>query len=492
MLNASAVNTMKQLKILSKNLRLSVLLMTGLTCCQCTWAAEPLQGGIKDEAVLHPSLTVIPAGVKSQAPLRGSLDSNYLQASTSVIQLSGNHFTSGQPTYALPPTGQYTPQLNAQIPYSSYGPIRTYGEHGIIAPISTYKQDLRTNITSVGPQMSSTPSYSAKGITTWGTPQPAATPALSTHEGITTYVPGYEVKTVSRPSSLVTAYHCMHGNLPFLCPGHCTILPGYSATHQDYKVDSIRGADSTTPGSSTVVSTGNQVQVVSSREGVVTWAPGYEVKVTVPHTEKETLGGMWSTKPLPEALSARPGSLALKTPIDPVFVNIQRVPEEQSATALMLPQLEKANVAISPNWGDWYKQVARAIYSRWQYADVGVGTAVVKVRVDTAHRVEAQVVDFIPAEDVRRDVQVETNFRQTALKAANSVQTYDIPGFPPGSNNKSVSFDIELKRTADGPTGFSILSSAEAAKKLEQQAPALKQSQPTAPVKHTQGADWEL
>ncbi|HMX45378.1 MAG TPA: hypothetical protein PKC93_05465, partial [Candidatus Obscuribacter sp.] len=105
---------------------------------------------------------------------------------------------------------------------------------------------------------------------------------------------------------------------------------------------------------------------------------------------------------------------------------------------------------------------------------------------------EAQVVDFIPAEDVRRDVQVETNFRQTALKAANSVQTYDIPGFPPGSNNKSVSFDIELKRTADGPTGFSILSSAEAAKKLEQQAPALKQSQPTVPAKHTQGADWGL
>jgi len=148
--------------------------------------------------------------------------------------------------------------------------------------------------------------------------------------------------------------------------------------------------------------------------------------------------------------------------------------------------LEKASVAVSPNWGQWYKDVAKAIYSRWQYADVGIGTAIVQVKVNQVHELQAQVVDFKAAPNIARNVKVETQFREAALKAANSVKYYDIPGFPSGTTQKEVTFNIELKRGADGPGGFRVVKGDEADNT------ASGTSKPTQSEGNKKVSDWEL
>ncbi|MBX9940018.1 MAG: hypothetical protein K2Y32_12230 [Candidatus Obscuribacterales bacterium] len=446
--------------------------------------AEPLQGGIKSDNEIKPSLTVLTGESKKDVslkpPLQGSLDHNYLQSSTSVIQISGNKYLNGGPTLQ---SGTNQSFLNIQVPSTSYGPIRTYGS-GVIAPIVTSHQETSTQTYRV-PEQVSTPGRSG-AVTDYGSPKPSPTLAVSSVSGVTTYVPGFEVKTVTRPSNLMTVYHCIHGNLPFLCPGHHIIEPGYKAEYNQYSPDQIRGFDSKN-GTPTTVVEQNKVKPYSSREGIVTWAPGYEVTVTVPHTVNDSLGGKWTTNMTALGATAKGGNFRLPVDTNPVFVNMQRVPEEETATTLMLPALEKAAVAVSPNWGQWYKDVAKAIYSRWQYADVGIGTAVVQVKVNQVHDLQAQVVDFRAAPDVARNVKIETQFREAALKAANSVKYYDIPGFPAGSNQKEVTFNIELKRAADGPGGFRVVKGDEEESNTTSSISTPRQGEGVKKV-----SDWEL
>ena len=462
------------------------------------WASaqtQPLQGGIKSDNEIKPSLTVLTGESKKdislKPPLQGSLDHNYLQSSTSVIQISGNKYLNGGPVLQ---SGTNQSFLNIQVPSTSYGPIRTYGS-GMIAPIVTSHQEASTQTVNVPGQASYSPARPG-GITDYGgnqisSPKPSPTLAVSSVSGVTTYVPGFEVKTVTRPSNLMTAYHCIHGNLPFLCPGHHIIEPGYKADYNTYTPEQIRGFDSKNGTPTTVVEqnqgkTSPTSKAYSSREGIVTWAPGYEVTVTVPHTVNDSLGGKWTTNMTALGATAKGGNFRLPVDTNPVFVNMQRVPEEETATTLMLPALEKASVAVSPNWGQWYKDVAKAIYSRWQYADVGIGTAIVQVKVNQVHELQAQVVDFRAAPDVARNVKVETQFREAALKAANSVKYYDIPGFPSGTTQKEVTFNIELNRGADEPVGFRVVKGDEADNT------ASGTSKPTQSEGNKKVSDWEL
>jgi hypothetical protein len=69
---------------------------------------------------------------------------------------------------------------------------------------------------------------------------------------------------------------------------------------------------------------------------------------------------------------------------------------------------------------------------------------------------QAELIEFIPATDVERNIPRETEFRETAVKIVDQVGFFEIPDFPKPPANQ-VTFDIDLKRTVNGPTGVSIV-----------------------------------
>jgi hypothetical protein len=99
--------------------------------------------------------------------------------------------------------------------------------------------------------------------------------------------------------------------------------------------------------------------------------------------------------------------------------------------------------------------MAKAIYTHWQMVDVCPGTAKLEVTVKANHDISGQVIEFTPVADIERNVQRETEFREMAVKIVDQLGFFEIPGFP-NTPNSQVVFDIDLKRTVNGPTGSSV------------------------------------
>jgi hypothetical protein len=187
-----------------------------------------------------------------------------------------------------------------------------------------------------------------------------------------------------------------------------------------------------------------------TRNGVTT-APGFEVTITPPGLSKETLGGRWSTNPTsPIELSA----LANPLRTEHIYNRIEPVGEEvQVARTGVLPQLQPGKC---DTWPQWYRAIAKVIYTHWQTVNVCPGTAKIEVTVKANHDIAGQVVAFTPAADIARNVPQETAFRETAVKIVNQLGFFEVPDFPNPPTGQAV-FDIELKRTVDGPTGISVV-----------------------------------
>ena len=170
----------------------------------------------------------------------------------------------------------------------------------------------------------------------------------------------------------------------------------------------------------------------------------------VPGYRKETLGGQYSA-PTAAGLLAHAGKLKPGGGefAEPVIAQ----QEPLKADALLLPSL---NATVAPTWSDWYHRVAGAIYARWQSVDVGPGVATVRVTVSSDRNLSAQVEDFQPADNVSRNVDAETNFKQCALNAVQLVKQYEIPKFPENADLPRVTFDLEMKRNVESKPGFDV------------------------------------
>jgi hypothetical protein len=191
-------------------------------------------------------------------------------------------------------------------------------------------------------------------------------------------------------------------------------------------------------------SPGSRTTIFGAHNGVVTYVPGYEVSISTVGMQKETVGTLWS---VPE--------------IKPLVAVAGRVSGTNTFGQLLAPDTHPllAKAQLFPNliprdtkgmdWKLWYDRVSAAIYGRWKYADVGPGTATVRVTVRDDKQVHAEVIDFEPAPDVARDATAETAFRETALHAVNLVTTAEIPNFPANANTTEVKFDVEMRRLAE-------------------------------------------
>ncbi len=414
-----------------------------------------LNGSIKDEAALNPSLILLPGASDKSRGLSGGINGQQPMAGQ-VNQFAGNqHFLPGQATPT--PFGRPGSPLNAAAGWATHP----------IPPISSYTLTPRNGVMTFGPSYSVTPGYTTKGVTEIAPHYQSR--QLQTHNGVTSYVPGYEVtksnseQSGSRvqmfgPGMGLRGFGPLIGNLgpfgmkgdPVRKDGVTSYVPGYEVKKVEEKRSSVSDY---TPGGVLAHS--------QSRGGVVTYAPGYEVSIMVPGYRKETLGGNYSAATgNPSGLLAQAGKL--KTPgggefAEPVIAQEQPM----HADALLLPTL---HATVAPTWNDWYHRVAGAIYARWQSVDVGPGVATVRVTVSQDRNLSAQVEDFQPADSVERDVDSETNFKRCALNAVQLVKQYEIPKFPENADLPRVTFDLEMKRNVESRPGFDVAGSSGKAK----------------------------
>jgi len=430
-----------------------------------------IQGGIKNEATINPSLKVIPGQVKKYAPLRAETPQYFYPAGAKLTQYHG--------ASQLP-----SPDGTRSVPYlpSNVEQYRGGGRVGHpIAPISSYTLTPRIGVMNYHSSGSAAVS-SQSGVTSYVPGYEIS--KVDTHRGISSYVPGtHQVQQVTTHSGIASydSGHdskIYHPDMAALAAGHGSIraVPGpvskegitaYAPGYASVPVPVIKATlISNTPGHSYFTPTtssgmkervpGYQIEIKTAKNGIVCWDSSYESTVVHPGLIKNTLGGMWFTHE-----NARPveGDRATTQPLPfkPEYARALVGPSAQplKAMALGLPGTHvAANTEIT--WGEWYKRVARAVYSRWQNEDVGPGRATVSVTVTRDRELVGKVVAFTPAPDVERDVTAETSFREAAVKAVNLVSQFEIPEFPPTAEVPSVTFEVVMKRDVDGPVGFDV------------------------------------
>lgn len=458
--------------------------------------ANYIQGGIKNEATIEPSLKVIPGQAAKRRPLTGKLQAEtpqyFFPANAKLTQYHGANNISDPSPQRQSPYAAQTPSFDVQQFSGSRGPHQ-------IAPISSYTLMPQTSIqthhnsgwsatSSVRGVTSYVPGYditrveTQKGVSGY-VPGHSTQQPYSSQKGVATFSPGYEfnftrltppgglanggARPVPGPTSRegVTAY----------APGFETV-PVASTTHSTI-TSSTPGRFFNTPTTSGTTTThvpGYQVTIKTPKSGVVCWDSNYETSHVSNNLIKNTLGGMWFHNPnQPEHVTpvAAGGPETERLAMTPMFaVPVVAVPPRGLQAIPLGMTGNKANVVANPNgetataadanstWGEWYKRVARAVYRRWQNADVGPGNARVSVTVNPDRTIVGRVVDFTPAVDVERDAEQETAFKKAALDAVNLVSEFEIPEFPSDANGSAVSFEVEMKREVDGPVGFDVAS----------------------------------
>jgi hypothetical protein len=415
-----------------------------------------LQGGVKQVAPLHPSLKVIPGTYDSvKSPLNGGAHKSIFPLGTELIQYRGG-------VQVAPPPEQLYP--------GSPSSARRIG--GVIPPVSSYQLTPRTGVMNFDPALETSTFTTVKGVTTYVPGYQAATsPAVqnsissytpgydgatvTTHKGITSYISGYEAPVVGASGDLGTP--ASHKGITVFDPG-LEVSTTAVMTASQTPASTIGGLTSWVPGSEIYKAPSAEVSIATTRSGVTCWAPGYEVSVSTPGLIKNTLGGSWSST-VNNPIAMRATALSLVP--NKMFTQAVVAPPLE-ATALLMPELRVT--AESLTWDDWYKHIAKAIYSGWQCAEVGPGVATVRVTVTSSRNLSCEVVDFTPAEGVTRDVATETAFREAALHSVNLVNKFEIPEFPTLGNKQEVTFDVQMKRTVSGPLGPVVVPARTASK----------------------------
>jgi hypothetical protein len=388
----------------------------------------PLQGGIKSESQLNPSLQLFPQ-YQGQVNGNGAYGRplSPIRDTYTPEQIRGNVHTGGT-------SGGITG-----------GPVELLGDtarggngrmYGLIAPISSYNRTPAHGVVNYVPGSNFTSIFSGSNNTVNTTPNHYQTIG----RGVTVLAPELAVSSIPTPAT----------PQPTTFFGGRMIGPALGSLSSTVQSTLLMIA----PGIYTVSNLRSNLPLPHAEEthyvtkhGITT-APGYEVTITPPGQSKETLGGRWSAnQPNPVSLSAVPGTLQAQR----IFTRIE--PVSETARANVLTQFQ---ATPCDTWPQWYRVVAKAIYTRWQTVDVCPGTAKLEVTIKPDHDIAARVVEFVPAADIERNVPRETEFRETAVKIVDQVGFFEIPDFPKPPANQ-VTFDIDLKRTVDGPTGVSIV-----------------------------------
>lgn len=383
-----------------------------------------LQGGIKSDESLKSSLKVYPGAANNA---RGNLRAE--QAGEPVSLDAGIQQYAGSAQYE---PGKGAPRLDRPQPYGSR-------RSGIIPPIHSYTMSPRASTIWVAPGYEVTPSNSSEDSLQYLQIHHETVPIPKS--GITTYVPGYETttsKTYEDPPPV------RHGGMVSWVPGYDVTVTTNSlmppiAVHCD--VPSFKGVTSW--------ERGYEVTISSSSPGQITYKPGHEVSIVVPGLVKNSLGGVWTASSVP-ALKATPKLL----PTSEFAEVVVGPPPPMVASAKLLPGLRPSSESL--NWQDFYARVAEDIYCRWQNAEVGPGLAKVSITVTKDRNMSCKPPEFEPYPGTTVSPESEIAFRQASVDAIHAVTKFEIPYFPSGSTCNAVTFEVELKRSVNGSSGFEV------------------------------------
>jgi hypothetical protein len=390
-------------------------------------SSRVLEGGIKDSAALHPSLKLLPAKQDRMptTPLGGSVQHVNAPLDSEMVRGPGGVlYAPGQPVPSV------VPSTNTQS--GSTSPISTYtlmpqNSRFWVAPGFEIKNTPGISNSASTPSLyDSAPPVSVKGITSYG----------SSSEQ-TVIVKREVIDTVPSTGSGIKVFEPRYAA--------SASLSSFESTYASTANYSSKGITSFVPGS--------QVSQSVPPNGVICWAPGYEVSIQSADIGKETLGGVWST--------TRPSIAALRAVANPLqgirqYVEAVQGPPPMMATPLLLPGLKPTVSMSGLNWDQWYHRVAKSIYGRWQTEAVGPGMATVRLTVTKYRELKCQVVDFSSAVGVDRNAEAEKVFREAALRAVNEVSMFEIPEFPNKPARQEVTFDVQMKRTVEGRAGFDV------------------------------------
>ncbi len=215
---------------------------------------------------------------------------------------------------------------------------------------------------------------------------------------------------------------------------------------------------------------------ITPKNGVMTWANGYaSTKVAVPaHAAAMTVRPTTGAAPVRGVLQGADIVPVQRAGVDPVVSGAVRpgapakaleaaqrkLPTPPPAAALqatpkLLTELH-TNEKRSLNWDEWYRRVCKVVYDQWELNQACPGKACVQVTVWSGREIEARVMTFTPVQDASRDLKKETLFRETALRAINSLGKTPVLDFPISSNRTKVVFDLDMNRSVNGPTGIQV------------------------------------
>ncbi|HEY9757057.1 MAG TPA: hypothetical protein V6C97_17965 [Oculatellaceae cyanobacterium] len=212
---------------------------------------------------------------------------------------------------------------------------------------------------------------------------------------------------------------------------------------------------------------------MTPKNGVMTWAPGYTVG-TIKEKPSSGVRLQLSQPSVNATLSKKMGFEAVAQPIPTVEVNAalksknanaamlggdaKKLPSAPPAMALQAtPQLltEVHSKSVAINWSDWYRRICRCVYDQWLLDEATPGRALVRVTVWPGREIEARVLNFTPVEEVR-DAKRETVFRETALRAINSLEKTSVLDYPIQSSRQKIVFDLDMARSVSGPSGCQV------------------------------------
>jgi hypothetical protein len=385
-----------------------------------------LEGGIKDNATLHPSLKLLPAKQdRMPPPIGGSVQHVTAPLDSEMVRGPGGIlYAPGQPVPTVVPSSNT--QSGSTSPISTYTLMPQNSRFWVAPGFEIQSTPGISNSASTPSLYDSTPPVSVKGITSYG----------------------------SSSAQVVTIKREMLDTVPSTGSGIKVFEPLYavSASLSSLESSHVSTGDYSSKGITSFVPGSHMSQSVPP-SGVICWAPGYEVSIQSGDISKETIGGVWST--------STPNIPALRAVANPLqgirqYVEAVQGPPPMMATALLLPGLKPTVSMTGLNWDQWYHRVAKSIYGRWQTEAVGPGIATVRLTVTKYRELNCQVVGFTSVSGVERNAEAEKAFREAALRSVNDVSMFEIPEFPNKPARQEVTFDIQMKRTVEGGAGFDV------------------------------------
>ncbi len=423
-------------------------------------ASVVLQGGIEDGGSLNNSAKLIPDKASKPTLLKGET-----KQTNFPIGNVYEHVLPKQPVAQVP---MIVPSTTVYTPH-------------FIPPISSYGLSPRIGIIT-------RPGYS--------------TPSTQTIKGVTSYVPGFEVTQVKTNEHNFNNQTMRHTEAITSSGGVSTYVPGYSVDSIKDRyfgsiglghnvISSRRGVVAYVPGYetstvpvttySTSRSSSSDTNIITTRSGISSYVPGFEATTaTTTNTSstwhpgqvevvasadytKNTLSGVWyspsAVQTIPQLVAgteALPVNREYAQPVNREYAQPVVADDHQGlkATAQIL---SKPKSSMGSDWDAWYDKIGRAIYSRWERAEVGPGSAKVRITIDQFRNMSCEVVGFRPAAFTEHDSISETAFRVTALRAVRDLSQYEIPELPPLAPHKyAVTFDLEMTRAINGPSGFIV------------------------------------